>query len=171
MNQLTVAIRNNKVLSWCFALCIGFVYRYLYGRMKDGIWLHRNLDIINRMTADYSQGKLIVFTAFFNIFVELSSSIIPAVICALFLTHVFQKKAIFFSSGAILTFLLLSSRLWRYWCNPTLPTNMKIIGFANPIVDVLVLIFTIWLILKIKSYITAKKKIHNGADLDIGHEK
>jgi hypothetical protein len=158
MNQLTVAIRNNKVLSWCFALCTGFVYWYLYARMKNGIWLHRNLDILHRMTADYSQGKLIVFIAFLNIFTELSSSIIPAVICGMFLTHIFQKKALLFSIGSVLIFLLLSSRLWRPWSDPYADMPMKIIGSATPIVDVLVLIFSIWLILKIKSHITAKGK-------------
>jgi hypothetical protein len=104
---------------------------------------------------DLSEGETVAFTAAFNTFVELSSSIIPAVICALFLTHVFQKKAIFYSIGAVLTFLLLSTRLWRYWFDPHVPTYMKIIGSATPIVDVLVFIFIIWLTLKIKHHITS----------------
>jgi hypothetical protein len=155
MNELTTAIRQHKWASWLFSLCMGFVYWYLYARMKNGIWLHREWDFITEIIKDLSEGETVAFTAAFNTFVELSSSIIPAVICALFLTHVFQKKAIFYSIGAVLTFLLLSTRLWRYWFDPHVPTYMKIIGSATPIVDVLVFIFIIWLTLKIKHHITS----------------
>ena len=152
MNELTIAIRKHKWASWGFALFMGFVYWYLYARMKNGIWLHRKLDFITEMIKNLSQGETVAFVAAFNAFTELSSSIIPAVICALLLTHVFQNRAIFFSLGAVLTFLLFSARLWRYWFDPAIPTYLKIVGAATPIVDVLVLIFAIWLILKVKAY-------------------
>ena len=149
MNDLIKAIRENKYFSLCFALFIGFLFRYSYGIAKDVIWANRKLDFIAGLVDPSSALQMTILTIILNFFVTLSSSLVPALLCGIILVYVFQKKALLFSMVAAAMFLALSSGLWRFWKAPDI--GMKISALMGPILSVLVLVIFIWLVFKIRN--------------------
>jgi hypothetical protein len=96
--------------------------------------------------------QIALITVMLNFFVDLSSSLIPALLCGIILIYVFQKRALFFSIGSSAIFLALSSMLGRFWKAPDI--GMQISALMGPILSVLVLVSSIWLLLKSKNRIT-----------------
>jgi len=155
MNGLITSIRKNKSRSWFFALSVGILFRFLYALAKNGIWnssagrklanLIAKIDTSSssEFQIDTSSGLLML-----NFIAELSSAVIPALICGALLIRIFQEKASLFTIGAIASFLVLDSRLWRYWNDPNVSPGFKIVGFAAPLLVGLVLESTVWLLLK-----------------------
>jgi hypothetical protein len=145
-------IRENKYVSWCFAMVVGFLYRYSYGLAKDGIWANRKLNFIAGLVDPFSKIQMTLLTVTLNFFVDLSSSIIPAMLCGIILIYVFHEKSFLFGLGSAAMFLVLSSRLWRFWQAPNI--GMQISTLIGPVLSVLVLIFAIWILLKYRKRIT-----------------
>lgn len=149
MNDLIKTIRGNKYFSLCFALFLGFVFRYSYGIAKNVIWANRKLDFISGLVDPSSAMQMTILTIILNFIVNLSSSLVPALICGIILIYVFQKKALLFSMVSAAMFLALSSGLWRFWKAPDI--GMKISTLMGPILSVLILVISIWLVFKIKN--------------------
>jgi len=137
-------IRNNKFASWCVAFCMGILFRYIYGLAKN-LW---DSNMIYLSFSD-STTKLQIFflTLVLNLIVEITSSLVPAILCGLLLIYIFQKKALFFSIPAIAIFLVLSSRLYRFWQAPDL--GMQISALVGPILSGIVFALTVWLLLRL----------------------
>ena len=151
IHNLIITIRKNKVASWCFAFCMGLIFRYIYGSAKNFLW-NRNFDFL-ALSGSTSKSQMLFLTIVLNFVVDFTSSLIAAVICGALLIYVIEKKALFFSIPAIATFLALSSRLWRFWKAPDL--GMQISTLMGPLLAGLIFAGTIWLFLKI---LNRKKK-------------
>ncbi len=144
MTDLTKSIRDNRYFSLCFALVIGFIFRYSYGIAKDVIWANRKLDFIAGLVDPSSVMQMTILAITMNILVELSSSLLPALLCGIILIYIFQKRAFLFSLASAAIFLALSTRLWRFWKAPDI--GMQISTLMGPILSVLVLVTSVWLV-------------------------
>jgi hypothetical protein len=150
--QLLAVIKTYKIASWCFALFVGFLFRYSYGFAKDAIWSKRNLSFMSWPIDPFSESQLLFFTVVLNFIVDLTSSLIPALICGALLVYVFQKRAIIFSLWSAGMFLVLSYRFWLFWKAPNL--GLQISTLMGPILSVLVLLSATWLLSKIRNRIS-----------------
>ena len=148
LDELVSFIRNNKILSWCFAFLLGIVYRYGFGIAKDVIWKNRNLSFITELIEPLSESQLLFFGIAFNLLVDFTSVLLPALICGALLIYVFNKRAFLFSAGTVAAFLALRSMLWNFWKYPDI--GAQISAFISPILAAFILIASVWLLLKIR---------------------
>lgn len=151
MNLLN-AIRSNKIASWFFALLMGLVFRYAYGSAKHlfSFW-SRNWDF-GTSTYPTPESQLLLLTVTFNIAVDFISSLMAAALCGVLLVYIFRERAGLFTLGSVFVFLLMSSRLWRFWKYPEL--GMQISSLVGPLLAGFVFVSTVWLLWKIRERIT-----------------
>lgn len=146
-------LRNNKVAAWCIALFMGLVFRYIDGIARQLIFTWcRNWDF-GTSTHPTPESQFLVLTILSNFALNFASSLISSILCGGLLVYLFHGKARQLCIGSVAIFLVLSSRLWRFWKFPAL--GMQISSLIGPIIAGIVLASTVWLIVKLRKHITA----------------
>ena len=143
MNDIIKSIQENKLYSWAFALILGVLYRYGYGLVKDLFWAKRDLNFIAGIFNLNSKIQEFLVTIGVNLIVDLSSIILPALICGAVLVYFFHAKARLLSLAAVVPFLVFNRRAWHFWEAPHLGLQISIL-FA-PILGALVLIAVVFI--------------------------
>ncbi len=136
-------IRKYKIASWAFAILVGVLYRYGYGLVKDLAWGKRDGNFIAGIFDLNSEIQEFFATVGVNFIVDLSSIILPAVICGAVLVYFFHAKARLLSLGALVPFLVFSHRAWHFWEAPNLGLQLSIL-FA-PVLGVVVLLAVVFI--------------------------
>ena len=127
---LVTAIRKYKIASWCFAMCIGYLFYIFYGITKHLFWA-RDLDHLYAWLNPKTKLQIFIFVVSLNILVAITSSLPAAVLCGLILVRLFGGKASLYGWGAILIVLLLQSRLLHIKYAPDL--SIKISALITPL--------------------------------------
>ncbi|MBA4373890.1 MAG: hypothetical protein C0402_13655 [Thermodesulfovibrio sp.] len=153
LEVLLDGIRKYKMASWAFAIILGLLYRYGYGLVKDIFWGKRDLNFIAGIFDLNSKIQEFFATVGVNFIVDLSSIILPAVICGAVLIYIFHTKARLFSLAAVVPFLVFSRRAWHFWEAPGLGLQISIL-FA-PILGVVALLAVVFI--KTKNEKTAEQ--------------
>lgn len=143
MNDIIKSIQQNKQYSWAFALLLGVLYRYGYGIVKDLIWANRKLNFITEIIDPNSKTQLFFLTVGVNFTVDLSSVMLPALICGAVLIYIFHAKARLFSLAAVIPFLVFSRRAWYFWEAPDLGLQISVL--LAPLLGVIVLFAFVFL--------------------------
>ena len=143
LELLIDGIRKYKMASWTFAILLGVLYRYGYGLAKDLFWLKRDFNFIARIFDLNSKIQEFFVTVSFNFIADLSSIILPALICGAVLIYFFHAKARLLSLAAVVPFLGVSRRAWHFWKVPDLGLQISIL-FA-PILGVVVLLAVVFI--------------------------
>lgn len=141
-------IRKNKLLSWCFAFCMGLIFLLILEYVKNLLW-NRSFDFIS-LSASTPKLQLFILTIFLNFITDLTSSLIAAIIPGYLLFYIFGKKAFYYSLLSIVIFLTLSIWLRRFWKAPDI--GMQISALMGPVLSALILIGIIWLFAKMTKH-------------------
>lgn len=153
MKTLINAIRKDNVASWAFALLIGLIFRYADGILRHQLFIWcRNWDF-GSSTQPTPESQFLVLTIVFNLALNLTSSLIVSVFCGGVLVYVLQEKATRLCLGSAAIFLVLSSRVWRFWKFPEL--GMQISSLMGPIVAGIIFVLTVMLLEKVRRRITS----------------
>ncbi len=136
-------IRKYKMASWAFAILLGMLYRYGYGLAKDLFWAKRDLNFIAGIFDLNSKIQEFFVTVGVNFIVDLSSIILPALICGAVLVYFFHAKARLLSLAAVVPFLVFSRRAWHFWEAPHLGLQISIL--VAPILGVVVLLAVVFI--------------------------
>ncbi len=81
LENLIDIIRKYKVASWAFALFVGFVFRYLYAIVKNSIFITKIISLLFGRQDHYSEWQVQILIVVANIIAEITSSLVPAIIC------------------------------------------------------------------------------------------
>ncbi len=143
LEVLIDGIRKYKMASWAFVILLGMLYRYGYGLTKDLFWAKRDLNFIAGNFDLNSKIQEFFVTVGVNFIVDLSSIILPALICGAVLVYLFHAKARLLSLAAIVPFLVFSRRAWHFWEAPHLGLQISIL--VAPILGVVVLLAVVFI--------------------------
>jgi hypothetical protein len=143
LEVLLVGIRKYKMASWAFAIILGVFYRYGYGLVKDLFWGKRNLNFIAVIFDLDSEIQEFFVTLGVNFIVDLSSIILPALVCGVVLIYIFHAKARVLSLATVAPFLVFSLNAWNFWEAPNLGLQISIL--FTPILAVVVLLAVVFI--------------------------
>jgi hypothetical protein len=143
LEVLIDGIRKYKIASWAFALILGIIYRYGYGVAKDLIWANRKLNFITEIVDPNSNTQQFFLIVGLNFTVDLSSVILPALICASVLIYIFHTRARLLSLPAVFPFLVFSRRACHFWEAPDLGLQISVL--FGPILGVVVLLAVVFM--------------------------
>ena len=101
LEVLIDGIRKYKMASWAFVILLGVLYRYGYGLAKDLFWAKRDLNFIAGIFDLISKIQEFFVTIGVNFIVDLSSIMLPALICGAVLVYFFHAKARLLSLAAV----------------------------------------------------------------------
>jgi hypothetical protein len=150
-------IRKNKLISWCYAFCIGLIFRFILGHVNH-LLFNLSFDFISlRASTIKSEVVILILTICLNIISTSISALISAIISGYLLFYVFRKEAFYYSLPALAIFLALNSRLWNFWKAPDLGTQIS--ALMGPFLAAFVFLAVVWLFQK---YLI--KRMGNGDD-------
>ncbi len=142
--NMIASIHKNKLMSWCYALCMGLIFRFSLGYVKHFLWIW-SFDFISRSVSTL-KSQLFILTIFVNIIFDSTSALISAIIPGYLLFYVFRKKALYYSLPALAIFFVLNSHLWNFWKAPDL--GMQISALMGPFLAAFVFLAVVWLFQK-----------------------
>lgn len=140
---MIAAIRQNKLYSLLYAVSMGLIFRLCFGVIKNFVWSRA----FNSIAFDVStpKAKMLAVVLFANFITDLSSSLIAALLPGFLLFYVMRKSALRYSFPAILVFLALNFRLWRFWQAPDIAIGIS--ALIGPFLSALVFLNVVWLFL------------------------
>ena len=141
-------IRDNKLLTLGFALCVGLFYHFSFGLIKNYLLL----SFFNFISHVFLTCELeaVVLTLSINLIIDLISSLIAAILPGALFVYIIRRQVFFYSLISITVFLTLNSRLWKFWKAPDL--GMQISALLGPILAALIFVGSIWLFFKINNH-------------------
>jgi hypothetical protein len=141
---MIAAIRQNKLYSLLYAVSMGLIFRLCFGVIKNFVW-SRAFDSI-AFDVSTPKAKMLAVVLFANFITDLSSSLIAALLPGFLLFYVMRKSALRYSFPAILVFLALNFRLWRFWQAPDIAIGIS--ALMGPFLSALVFLGVVWLFQK-----------------------
>ncbi len=148
--SMVALIRKNKLISWCYAFCIGLIFRFVFGYVNH-LLFNWSFDFISlRASTIKSEIVILILTICLNIISTSISALISATISGYLLFYVFRKEAFYYSFPALAIFLALNSRLWNFWKAPDLGTQIS--ALIMPVLSALIFMGVIWLFIKMANH-------------------